>query len=401
MRARRISMLAAAAFFAGACARPDLLPYLDAAADAADAPMLDARDAPATDVPAVPDVPDVALLDVTDAASADVADVADVQGADAPDVRDVPAVVDAGVDAPVVADVLLDVARDAGDAPDVVDVPDVPNAPDVVCASGLTACSGVCVPTSTDPLNCGSCGNACDGAHACRAGSCAMLTCPPGMALIPAATFQMGDPMSDDTYARPVHPVQLSAYCIDLHEVTVADYRGCPSATCTTPRTGTSCNNGVAGRDNHPVNCVNWAQGDAYCRWRGAHLPTEAQWEFAARSTDARTYPWGNPLPTNQLCWMSATTCPVGSFPAGNSAYGVADMAGNVCEWVADWWSSYAASTVPLVDPTGPTSSSVRPVRGGAFSYTTESDLRSSWREASDPTNTNPTLGFRCARDPM
>ncbi len=224
--------------------------------------------------------------------------------------------------------------------------------------------------------------------------------CPSEMVFIPAGTFMMGS-TSGDADERPVHQVTLSAYCMDLTEVTVAAYRGCTAPGCSAPDTGGACNWGLAGRDLHPINCVDWNQALAYCRWRGGELPTEAQWEYAARGGDGRTYPWGNAAPAAQPCWAGGGTartgtCPVGTFPAGNSPFGLMDMAGNVYEWTADWMGPYAAGAAS--DPTGATSGTFRVFRGGGWGNSAASFMRSAGRDGQAPTYRDVIDGFRCAR---
>jgi formylglycine-generating enzyme required for sulfatase activity len=125
--------------------------------------------------------------------------------------------------------------------------------------------------------------------------------------------------------------------------VTVADYRRCVEAKrCTPPETGGSCNWGKEERNSHPINCVDWNQAKTFCEWTGKRLPTEAEWEKAARGTDKRTYPWGNEWDAKKANVSGdadgfAETAPVGSFPAGASPFHALDMSGNVWEWTADW----------------------------------------------------------------
>jgi formylglycine-generating enzyme required for sulfatase activity len=225
------------------------------------------------------------------------------------------------------------------------------------------------------------------------------------MACIPSGTFLMGDADTLSNGAQPPHMVTLSAYCMDLTEVTVAAYRGCTAPGCTTPSTGTYFNWGVAGRDNHPINGVDWNQSRAYCQWRGVDLPTEAQWEYAARGSDVtnHTYPWGNAAPASQLCWnrypTPGSTCPVQSYPSGNSPFGLFDMAGNVIEWTRDFYANYPSAAAS--DPTGPTSGASRVLRGGAWNDSA-SVVRAAYRfDGRSPTYRDGSTGFRCARGAM
>ena len=211
-----------------------------------------------------------------------------------------------------------------------------------------------------------------------------------GMKFIPAGTFTMGD---DDDKSK-AGQVMVAAYCMDTTEVTTAAYVACvKSGKCTAADTGGSCNADVAGYDNYPINCVNWEQATAYCTAQGQRLPTEEEWEYAARGTDSRVYPWGNAEPAGQLCWNGQgnslgkgnrnSTCAVASFPAGNSPFGLSDMSGNVEEWT---FSTYSV-TLPL---------SV--VRGGNWTQETSQSVSSGSRlgvNSSDGFSFGGS-GFRC-----
>ena len=276
------------------------------------------------------------------------------------------------------------------------------------CPSGTSLCGGACI-TLTTTANCGVCGRACTSGQTCSGGTCVSPgdagtgTCPSGMAYIPAGSFLMGDANTASNGAQPPHMVTLSAYCMDLTEVTVAAYRGCTATGCTTPSTGTDFNWGLTGRDTHPINGVDWNQSRAYCQWRGGDLPTEAQWEYAARGSDVgnHIYPWGNAAPGSQLCWVGVTgrmsTCPVQSYPSGTSPFGLFDMAGNVWEWTLDFSASYVPSAA--IDPTGPTSGTGRVVRGASWFLPSAAYARAAFRSAVTPVyRLDIGLGFRCAR---
>jgi formylglycine-generating enzyme required for sulfatase activity len=185
---------------------------------------------------------------------------------------------------------------------------------------------------------------------------------------------------------------------MDLTEVTVAAYRLCTAPGCTPPSTGTYYNWFVTGRDNHPINGVDWNQSRAYCQSRGGDLPTEAQWEYAARGSDVANhiYPWGNAAPASQLCRNQSSTCPVQSYPSGNSPFGLFDMAGNVWEWTRDFYASYTSAAA--IDPTGPTSGTNRVVRGGSWYDASATRVRAAFRLGYSPTYRSDVIGFRCVR---
>jgi formylglycine-generating enzyme required for sulfatase activity len=222
--------------------------------------------------------------------------------------------------------------------------------------------------------------------------------------------------------------VTLSGYCIDRTEVTVAAYTQCvASGHCTAAEerakddSDNLCNGTRADRQNHPVNCVDWDQASAYCALVNKRLPSEAEWEYAARGGDGRTYPWGNEAPSAKRLNACGSECravrnrfgvdasvmyedrdgwegtaPVGSFQSGVGPFGALDMAGNVWEWTADWYGEYTART--STNPRGPKEGTARVMRGGGWS-----DLDASWERGADrgwhaPGNRLTVLGLRCAR---
>jgi formylglycine-generating enzyme required for sulfatase activity len=268
------------------------------------------------------------------------------------------------------------------------------------------------------------CGGASAGAGAAGASNTgAAAACTEGMVAVPAGTFEMGSPAgagADDE--RPQRTVTLRAYCLDRTEVTVEAYRRCvDGGGCSEPDAEgrERCTWGVAGKEQHPVNCVDWTQAQAYCGWSGKRLPTEAEWELAARGTDGRTYPWGDEAPdAGRLngCGAEcgalpgragspvmyegddgwAATAPVGSYPAGASPYGAQDLAGNEWEWVSDWYGEYAAGAVE--DPTGPSRGEHRVYRGGGWINDDAGLVRAASRGADRPAYRDSGIGFRCAR---
>ncbi|HDQ72026.1 MAG TPA: formylglycine-generating enzyme family protein, partial [Chloroflexi bacterium] len=195
---------------------------------------------------------------------------------------------------------------------------------------------------------------------------------PEGMFLMGCAYDLFGGCDSD---TRPVHGVYLDAFYINRTEVTNAQYRACVQAgACTPPRSDASNKREDyytnARYNNYPVINVVWHQAHAYCQWVGRRLPTEAEWEKAARGTDLRKYPWGNDAPScarvnYNLC--RGDTAAVGSYPDNVSPYGALDMAGNVSEWVNDVYSRYYYKDSPYYNPKGPGGTGEHLVRGGSW----------------------------------
>ncbi len=259
--------------------------------------------------------------------------------------------------------------------------------------------------------------------------------CAANQVPIPGGTFWMGD----QELAKPVHKVTLSPFCIDKTEVTVAAFRACvqagdcppPSATVEwkdiKPEDKTKwsqfCTWGKTGLDRHPINCVDWKQASAYCEWTGGRLPTEAEWEYAARGNDGRSYPWGNeppdakrlnacgsecasmakkrfdaiwtPMYTGDDGWPA--TAPVGSYPKGASPFGVLDMAGNVWEWTADNFADYSEEAVTNPQRSRP-DALPRVYRGGGWRRSEPALVHAPFRGRIVPGYRNFDLGFRCAR---
>lgn len=226
--------------------------------------------------------------------------------------------------------------------------------------------------------------------------------CPPRMAAIPAGTFFMGAEGLEVRDAA-VHRVTLSPYCIDSNEVTVGDYEGCVRSGICAP-VGESyyhadkCLRADSDNMDRPRNCARWREAKRYCEWLGKRLPTEAEWEYAARGGDrSLQFPWGNDLPTPELaCWNRASDerpCRVGQFPAG--AFGLKDMAGNLREWVWDWYGPL--SSQQATDPVGATSGEWHVTKGGSYADEKALYLLAAWRN--DERNNLGVVGFRCARD--
>ena len=195
---------------------------------------------------------------------------------------------------------------------------------------------------------------------------------------------------------KPVHTVTLDGFWIDQTEVTNAMYTKCVNAGACRP---SQCNDSNFNGNQQPVVCVDWNQAKTYCEWVGRRLPTEAEWEKTARGTDGRIYPWGNQEPDNSLLNNNSNvgkTTDVGSYPEGASPYGTLDMAGNVWEWVSDWYDSNYYTASPYANPMGPLSGSYRIMRGGTWD---SGDITSCsvFRIENSPLAKGSNLGFRCA----
>ncbi len=266
---------------------------------------------------------------------------------------------------------------------------------------------------------------------------------PDNMVLIPAGEFLMGAPAGTDGLPdeQPQRAIFLGSVYLDRQEVTNEAYFAFVSATKhrmpeNNNPASTLWNNQMPmpGIERHPVVNVSWTDAEAYCRWVGKRLPTEAEWEKAARGTDGRRYPWGNQwdlqLANSASYWVGRTvefdsgadwnafwvkgeggriakqkgikgevlTMPVGSFPAAASPYGLLDMAGNVAEWVQDWYDPNYYRSAPLTNPSGPDRGAIKSMRGGSWLKPAVS-LRTSDRDWGTMDSRPSGTGFRCAKD--
>lgn len=288
------------------------------------------------------------------------------------------------------------------------------------CERGLEMCSTSCVDTQTNANHCGACGEVCGDGETCSSGGC---VCAAGKTFdgvkcgddpfsavvqVPAGNFMMGS-MVGDADEAPVHEVYIPEFYIDTYEVTVARYKRCVDAGgCDVPKYANnelaSYNYGAMGREMHPINGVTWGQAKTLCEWEGKRLPTEAEWEKAARGTSALEYPWGSDSATCSFAVLYfngygcgvGSTWEVGSKPNGESPYGAHDMAGNLWEWTADWYAEDYYSSSPRQNPTGPSQGVKRVIRGGGWSSSHE-NLRAADRGARAPNEAYNTFGFRCA----
>ncbi|MBI5877338.1 MAG: SUMF1/EgtB/PvdO family nonheme iron enzyme [Chloroflexi bacterium] len=223
------------------------------------------------------------------------------------------------------------------------------------------------------------------------------------MVYVPAGDFKMGSNTNWND-EKPQHRVALDGYWIDKTEVTNAQYAKCVTAgACSAPVSLLSYTRPHyylnAQYSNYPVIYVSWNDAQNFCGWDGKRLPTEAEWEKAARGTDGRVYPWGNEFEKSRLNSIdggAGDTTTIGSYPQGASPYGALDMAGNVWEWVADRYSDTYYQNAPTLDPKGPDSGSSRVLRGGSYDFGAAS-ARASGRIGSKGPLMYNYVGFRCA----
>lgn len=241
---------------------------------------------------------------------------------------------------------------------------------------------------------------------------------------VPEGEFIMGSNPGDPYFwgaEAPMHKVYLDAFWIQKAEVTNSMYHVCVEEGACPPPSKASSRTHKDYYDNeiyqdYPVINVTYASATAYCEWIGGRLPTEAEWEKAARGTDGRLFPWGNDdIQDNfaNLCDANCTNlntpelelndgyeeiAPVGSFPSGSSPYGAMDMAGNVLEWTSDWYAIGYYENSPSENPTGPASGNKHPVRGGSWSSLRDG-MRPSARSSKSPNESSDLIGFRCAQN--
>jgi formylglycine-generating enzyme required for sulfatase activity len=222
---------------------------------------------------------------------------------------------------------------------------------------------------------------------------------------VPAGEFIMGND-NGALDEQPAHRVYLDAFWIDQSEVTNHMYSLCVDAKeCQLPKDLRSFTRnhyyGNTGFDNYPVIQVDWNMAQKYCTWAGRRLPTEAEWEKAARGMDGNIYPWGNDAPNATLLnynYNAQDTTGVNSYAAGMSPYGAYDMLGNVWEWVSDWYDPMYYQSSPPSNPKGPATESARVHRGGSWRDDV-SYISAAKRDSGDPAYADFYLGFRCAMD--
>ncbi|MFT3768802.1 MAG: SUMF1/EgtB/PvdO family nonheme iron enzyme [Minicystis sp.] len=268
--------------------------------------------------------------------------------------------------------------------------------------------------------------------------------CPKGMVLVPGGKFFMGSDEAAFKLWQPAHKVTLDTFCIDVNEVTAGEYKACsdvgeckrPPAAPDYPKLPNEsdkdheksvaantelCNFGKDDRDKHPINCISWDLADAYCKVRKKRLPTEAEWEYAARGSDGRKFPWGDDPGSKDhmnACGLECNkwevahglkptprmyehddgffgTAPVGSFPKGRTKFGADDFIGNVWEWTSDWFETYKPDE--QVNPKGAPAGERKAIRGGGYNGGVALWLNPAFRYHQLATASAPAIGFRCA----
>lgn len=239
---------------------------------------------------------------------------------------------------------------------------------------------------------------------------------PAGMVLIPGGEYAIGDEKGEED-ARPVRTVTLDPYYIDRHEVTNAEYRKFvewfretkdgrfahpdqPPGKDHVPATWKSPDYRRFTGDDQPVVGIDWYDAYAYARWAGKRLPTEAEWEAAARGKNARAFPWGPHFAVRLANTRDAgakRTMPIGSYPGGNTPEGIADLGGNAWEWCYDWYEPDYYAKAPTANPQGPAIGKDKVIRGGSWAHPSKM-ARGSYRNFGRPVVWSYYIGFRCAK---
>ncbi len=291
---------------------------------------------------------------------------------------------------------------------------------------GLSAlgCDGIHSVSQDGPLSCATDDDCAPLAvqKACRSRLCVDPACPAGTVYVGAGSFSRGCDAADadcDGSAQPLHTVTLDhGYCVSITELSVGQYRRCiESGRCAIARE-LRCSQDLAtwtdapgANEALPMTCLLWSEAEAACRFLGGRLPTEAEWEKAARGRDRRRYPWGSGQPlgcSSAVNYAGGASCPGRPWAAGSanrsgsqlySAARALDMAGNVWEWVTDYYSetAYRDCAQGCVDPLGPTSGLVRGRRGGSFQSSQNKELTTFWRDFHTPEAArSDNQGARC-----
>ncbi|MEK6751928.1 MAG: SUMF1/EgtB/PvdO family nonheme iron enzyme [Chloroflexota bacterium] len=219
---------------------------------------------------------------------------------------------------------------------------------------------------------------------------------------VPEGEFLMGKGEVRKNDNSPQHIVYLAAFWMDKYEVSNALYLKCLQAGRCTELVSDNINYQNWIYRNHPVTYVTWDQANAYCQWAGRRLPTEAEWEKAARGTDGRRYPWGNETPNARLANFSGSMIhelvSVYRYPLGASPYGALNMSGNTREWVADWYAEDYYLVTPYANPTGPETGTEHSLRSGSYNED-KNEITVTSRYRHEPQSAGLSRGFRCAED--
>lgn len=219
---------------------------------------------------------------------------------------------------------------------------------------------------------------------------------------VPKGNFLMGKGEIRKNADSPQHFVRLDAFWMDKYEVSNAMYLKCMEAGGCTELASDNLNYKNWIYRDHPVTYVTWEQAKAYCEWAGRRLPTEAEWEKAARGTDERPYPWGAESPNARLANFSGSmiheAVSIYRYPLGASPYGALNMSGNVREWVADWYGEDYYLVTPFVNPRGPQTGTEHSLRSGSYNED-KNEIAVTARYRHEPGSAGLSRGFRCAED--